>query len=173
MLTAEQDKWISHLSNTDTITIVPFDPTAEGRFQEIKQLIQKKIDRSLTILHLGASSLGISGQDEIDVYIPVASAQFATLIPKLTTLFGESRSSYPLERSRFATTMNGKHIDVFLINQDSAAWQEGQQFHAYLLSHPLELETYRQLKENSDGVSVQEYYRRKIEFINEILQKII
>ena len=171
MLTAEQEKWIGHLSNTDTIKIVPFDPTAESRFQEIKQLIQEKTDRSLTILHLGASGLGISGQDEIDVYIPIKPAQFNTLIPKLKNLFGEPRSSYPLERSRFATAMNGKHIDIFLINQDSAGWQEGQRFHAYLLSHPLVLETYRQLKENSDGVSVQEYYRRKIEFINAILEK--
>ena len=32
MLTSEQQKWVDHLSDTDTISIVPFDQTAEEKF---------------------------------------------------------------------------------------------------------------------------------------------
>ena len=113
--------------------------------------------------------MGISGQDEIDVYIPVAPSKFNKLIPSLTQLFGEPRSHYPLERARFVTIENGKHVDVFLINKDSDGWLNGLKFEKYLKSHPKALEAYRKLKESGNGLSTREYYRRKIEFINQIL----
>jgi GrpB-like predicted nucleotidyltransferase (UPF0157 family) len=44
-------------------------------------------------------------------------------------------------------------------------------FEEYLKNYPDELERYRVLKEESNGKTMREYYRRKIEFINEILIK--
>ncbi len=170
MLTPEQETWISHLSATDTITVLPFDPTADATFQKIKQLIQSSFG-AITVLHLGASSLGISGQDEIDVYIPVVPDQFDAFIPRLQELFGKPRSLYALERARFVTSVNRKHIDIFLINQESTAWQNSVTFTTYLRSNPDVLDAYRQLKEDGNGLSVRDYYRRKIEFINAILEK--
>ncbi len=45
-------------------------------------------------------------------------------------------------------------------------------FENYLKEHPQALEEYRKLKELGDGLSTREYYRRKIEFINDILEKV-
>jgi len=42
----------------------------------------------------------------------------------------------------------------------------------YLKENPEALERYRKLKEEAAGVNTGEYYRRKIEFINEILSKV-
>jgi len=36
MITQEQQKWIDHLSDEKKIIIVPFDPTAEEKFQKVK-----------------------------------------------------------------------------------------------------------------------------------------
>ena len=76
MITRKQQKWIDHLSDVDKIKIVPFDPTAKDKFQKVKQQIKGALGKDIPVVHRGASSLGISGQDEIDIYIPVPPRQF-------------------------------------------------------------------------------------------------
>lgn len=171
MLTAEQKKWIAHLSDKDKINIVPFDPTAEEKFKKIKQRVQDALGKELPVEHHGATSLGISGQDEIDIYIPVPSAKFNSRTRHLSNIFGEPRSLYTLQRARFVTEEEGKHVDIFLVNADHDDWRSLTKFESYLRTHPEALEDYRMFKENCDGISTREYYRRKIEFVNEILDK--
>lgn len=145
MITRKQQKWIDHLSDVDKIKIVPFDPTAEEKFQKIKQKIQDALGKDISVLHRGASSLGISGQDEIDIYVPVPSNQFNPLIEPLKNLFGNHGSLYPLERVHFVTEVDGKHIDIFLINNECEGWINGVKFENYLRSQPEVLEEYRKL----------------------------
>lgn len=171
MLTPEQEKWIAHLSDDNTISIIPFDTAAEEKFKKVKRRIQDVLGGDLSVEHHGATSLGISGQDEIDVYIPIPSDRFNPLIGQLRTLFGDPRSLYPLERARFVTEEGRKHIDVFLINKERDGWSNMIKFEAYLRAHPEVLEEYQKLKESGNGVCVREYYRKKTEFINEILVK--
>lgn len=171
MLTAEQEKWIAHLSDSDKIRIVPFDSDAERKFYKVKLKIQRSLSGGIKVEHHGATRLGISGQDEIDVYVPVSPKDFDSLTEPLTKLFGQPRSLYPMERARFVTEEDGKHIDVFLINEESCGWIDGVRFESYLKNHPRDLEAYRKLKEDGGGLSVKEYYRRKIQFINNILIK--
>lgn len=171
MLTSEQEKWINHLSDDSKIKIVPFDPTSQEKFEKIKSIIQAKLGESIKVEHHGASRFGISGQDEIDIYVPVSERQFDEYLEPLTELFGKPRSHYPLERARFITTIEEKHIDVFLINETGGGWLECLMFEERLKSEPTILDKYRKLKENGNGLSVREYYRNKIEFINSVLGK--
>ncbi|MFA6918837.1 MAG: GrpB family protein [Patescibacteria group bacterium] len=172
MLTPSQTEWINHLSDINPVTVVPFDPACETKFQIVKDEIQKVLGKDIEVLHRGASSLGISGQDEIDTYVPVPPAEYEETVDKLKSIFGEPRSHYPLKRTRFVTLVEGKHIDIFVMNQEDDGWKNGVRFHDYLLSHPQALDDYRRLKEGASGQSTREYYRRKIEFINGILEKI-
>ncbi len=87
----------------------------------------------------------------------------------LEKLFGKPRSHYPLERARFVTSVGGKHIDVFLINEKCSGRLDSVKFEKYLKEHPETLRDYEQLKEQGDGLSTREYYRKKIEFINDVL----
>ncbi len=172
MLTEEQEKWINHLSDTDQIKIVSFDPRSQEEFEQVRSLIQSKFGSSVRVEHRGASSLGISGQNEIDIYVPAPADSFEDLVIKLTELFGEPRSHYPLERARFAVSGIGKkRIDVHLMNEEHSGWLNCKRFEAYLRAHPKALEEYRLLKESGDGLSTREYYRKKLEFINESLEK--
>lgn len=170
MLTIDQQKWIDHLSDEDKIIIKPYDPSCEEKFEKIKNKIQNFLKENIEIKHCGATSLGISGQNEIDVYVPVAKKNFNNYVSKLIELFGEPRSHYPLERVRFATMMDKKHIDVFLINRESEGWINSVKFENFLRNNPKFLERYRKLKEDGNGLSVRKYYKRKIEFINEVLK---
>lgn len=173
MLTTDQEKWINHLSNNPgEIRIVPFDPSSQEKFEKIKKFIQSKLGESVRVEHRGASSLGISGQDEIDVYIPVPPNQFDRFVNMVAELFGEPRSKYPLERARFRASESGKKIDLFVINEESPGWINGLNFDNYLKDHPETLEEYKKMKEAGNGLSTQEYYRRKNEFINKILAQL-
>ena len=98
MLTPDQEKWIAHLSNTDTIAVVSFDPTCNEKFERVKQKLQSRLGNEAGIEHHGASSLGISGQDEIDVYIPVKPEKFDKYVNLVQGLLSKPRSLYPLER---------------------------------------------------------------------------
>src|SRR3989304_6976860 len=149
MLTKKQKIWLKHLSSEKKIVIVPFDPTAEQKFQKIKHKISTILPR-VSVEHRGATSLGISGQDEIDIYIPVSPSKFNSLIKSLIKLFGKLRSIYPLERIRFRTRVDRKRIDLFLINKDSDGWRNGVKFEKYLKSNPKVLEEYRKLKEDGN-----------------------
>jgi len=172
MLTTEQEKWVAHLRDDDQITIKPYDPTAPAKFEAVKKRLQSALGGNLKIEHRGATSLGISGQDEVDVYVPVIPEQFDDLLSSLVKILGEPRSLYPLERARFVTNESGKHIDVFLVNKASPDWINACSFEKYLRENPKTLDAYRKLKEGCDGLSTREYYRRKIEFINSINIKI-
>lgn len=171
MITPKQQKWLEHLSNEKKIIISPYDPTCEEKFQSIKQIIHKHLGQTIRVEHHGASSLGILGQDEIDVYVPVDPSDFNLFIPKMEKIFGEKRSIYPMERVRFSTEIEGKKIDLFLINEKSEGWLSGLKFENYLKKHPTDLEKYRKLKEQGNGLSVRKYYTIKNEFINSILEK--
>lgn len=170
MLTPEQEKWIAHLSDQDQVIILPLDPTAEEKFAVVKAKIQQVLCPETRVEHRGATSLGISGQDEIDVYVPVPESQFDALIEPLTAAFGSPRSRYPGERARFVMLVDGKHVDIFLINENCTGWINGTKFDTYLRAHPAVLEQYRLHKEAGHGLSMREYYRRKTIFFNQVLE---
>lgn len=171
MINKEQEKWLNHLSDTDEIVIKPYDKRAPEIFKKLKQKVDELFLGLVTLEHRGATALKISGQDEIDTYIPVNVEDFKKFIPQLTKLFGEPRSIYP-DRLRFVTEIDKKHIDVFLIDKNAESWTNGVKFEKYLKTHPESLEEYRKLKEKGNGVSVREYYTRKGKFINKILTKV-
>ena len=167
MLTSEQENWISHLS-TEKVKIISYNPKVKLVFEKAKKEI-KEILGEVKVKHCGATSLGISGQGEIDLYIPVSKNFFNEYLEKLIKHFGKVGSVYPLRRARFVKYIEGIKIEMFLINKESDDWKNCVKFENYLKRHPKALEEYKKLKERSSELAVQEYYRKKLEFINKII----
>ncbi len=170
MLSLDQEKWVNHLSVTDKIKIIPYNPKTKLVFLKIEKEIQKVL-KNAYVFHRGATSLGISGQGEVDCYIPVDESAFNDYLEKLTGYFGKAGSIYPLRRARFVKYIDGIKIEIFLINKNGDDWINGLRFENYLKNHTEALDKYKKLKEEGSGLSVREYYRRKTEFINDILSK--
>ena len=170
MITPEQEKWIQHLSGR-VISMYPYDPRSEELFQKIKRKIQDILGLDIEVEHVGASSLGISGQDEIDVSIVVDKEKFQEYVPKLEVVFGPVASDYP-DRKRFEVREEGKKIDLKIVDRNHPNYLDGKKFEKYLRNHPESLGEYRILKEECSGKTNQEYYRKKIEFINSIIEKV-
>ena len=172
MLTLEQEKWIGHLSDTDIIEIFPFDTSSVEKFDKVKQKIQSVLGAETEVVHKGATSLKISGQGELDIYVPVPPEKFDAMVANLEKIFGKPRSLYPLERARFVYYIDSTKAEVFAINDQCKGWLESEAFEGYLRSHADELKAYETLKEQGNRLSCREYYRRKIGFINNILSKV-
>lgn len=172
MITKTQQEWLDHLSDTDLIKIVPYDKNSPEIFSKVKRLVDKALGGEFEVLHRGASYLEISGQDEIDIYVPVSPSDFDKIVEKMTKAFSKPRSLYPLIRARFRIEGFNKHVDVFVINKEDKNWIDSEKFTNYLTNNPEALEKYRLLKEDGSGIPVRKYYTRKIEFINETLSKI-
>lgn len=170
MITKDQQKWLNHLSDTDKIIIKPYDPKSSLIFNEVKKKVIGALGK-VRILERGASYLGISGQDEIDIYVPVSPENFDKYVEKMTKVFGKPGSNYPLIRARFRIPGYEKHIDVFVINKEDKGWTDSEALTKYLKTHKKVLVEYRKLKEEGNGLSTKEYYTKKIIFINKILKK--
>lgn len=171
MITPEQEKWLSHLSTTDAIVILPHDPDAPRKFAQVKNHVESVLGTDVKIVHKGASSLGISGQGELDVYVPVCPEDFNKTFALLEKEFGTPRSHYPLDRACFVLFVENTKVELFVINKNGQGWIDSEIFETYLKTHPASLAEYQKLKEQGNGLSTQEYYRRKTEFINEVLSR--
>lgn len=171
MITKDQQKWLNHLSDTDRIVIKKYDPRSSLIFNEVKKKVVEVLGK-VRVLERGASYLGISGQDEIDIYVPVSSGDFDMYVEKMRRVFGDPGSLYPLVRARFRVKGYKKHIDVFIINKEDKGWIDSEIFTKYLKTHKNVLEEYRQLKEDGNGLSVREYYTKKIIFVNRIVKRV-
>ncbi|UMX48236.1 MAG: GrpB family protein [Candidatus Nealsonbacteria bacterium DGGOD1a] len=171
MITSEQEKWLAHLPDGNSIEIHPYDPTSLDKFSLIKQMIKKTLGKGAKIELHGAVSFGISGQGEIDIDIPVSPADFDTTIKKMERAFGKPGSLYPLRRARFVICIKETKAEIIVVNEECADWTNLLEFEEHLKTHPKALNAYEKIKEAAAGLSTQKYYRAKTKFINRILAK--
>jgi len=172
MVTPEQEKWLAHLDDTNSVEIFPHDPQVGEKFERVKKLLLSILGEAASILHKGASSLGIPGQKEIDIYIPVSVENFNASLAALEQVFGKPRSHYALERVCFLSTIDDTKVEIFIVNSESESWKNGCTFDSYVRENKEMLEAYRVLKEGACGLSTRAYYCKKIEFINDVLSKV-
>jgi GrpB-like predicted nucleotidyltransferase (UPF0157 family) len=171
MLTKEQKEWLNHLSDTEKIDIIPYNPQNKEVFKLIKNDLVKILGKE-RILLCGSTFLGISGQGEIDLYIPVAKKHFNSYLKKLILYLGKPGSIYEFRRVRFVKFIEGIKIEIFLINKNSKDWTNSRKFENFLRQNPKYLFEYEKLKSKCNGLSVKQYYTAKVEFINKILKKV-
>ncbi len=170
MITPAQQIWLDHLNDSDSVRVIPYDPRVKPVFKQIKaDLIT--ILGNVPVRHKGSSALKISGQGEIDLYLPVATNNFNNYLNKLKTHLGEPGSVYDLRRVRFVKYINDIKIEIFIINKNSVDWKNSIKFEKYLKNNRDALMAYEKLKTDNAGQSTKKYYTKKIEFINEILSR--
>lgn len=171
MLSSEQKKWLSKLSDIKTISVIPYNPKNRLVFNKIKKDLIDNIG-DIRVSLRGSTFLGISGQGEVDLYIPVAKKDFNIYLKKLINYLGDPGSIYDLRRVRFVKYIDNIKIEIFLINKNSRDWINGCKFENFLKHSTKYLDEYERIKKKYDGFSVRQYYTAKIKFINKILNKI-
>ena len=169
MITPEQQNFVDKRSDNN-IEVIPFDPKSNEKFEEIKKQVRSIIG-DIEVLHRGSTGLGIGGQHEIDVFIPVSADEIPELAAKIESVWGKPKSIYPDERTKFIRYIDGTMIEVVLANKSAKSWVDGEIFFKYLVENEDTRDEYERLKEIGKELSIKEYYKRKFEFMNEILDK--
>lgn len=171
MLTEQQIDWLNKLSDTDKVKIVPYNPKITQIFKKQQAELQSILGLDAVVLHQGASAWGISGKGDVDIFIPVGSNNFGIYFEKMKLTLGEP-GSRDNERIRWNRQVEDIKVEIFLVNQDMDSYRDNITFWDYIETHPDVLEEYRKIKEEAEGTSTREYYTRKVNFINSILQSI-
>lgn len=168
MLTKADIKWLSKLSASKKVKIIPYNPKIKEIFEKQKKELLNILGQDIEILHKGATGLSISGQGEIDLFIPLSLGRFEEIIEKLNKVYGSPKSINLNNRVRFNHKIEDTEIEIIVVNKNSEGWRRNVAFENYLKSNSEALEQYKKLKEDSNGLSIREYYTKKIEFINEV-----
>ncbi len=172
MLSKVQQEWLQHLSDIKPVKVVLYNPKSKDIFISQKAQLKTLLGGEFEIVHMGATALGISGKGDVDIYIPVEEAQFDSTMIKLQTVLGYPGSHYHLERVRWNLVVDNIEVEILLMNKKNETWVKMVAFETYLRTHPEALNSYQKLKEEAEGQSTREYYRRKLIFMNEVLEKV-
>jgi len=166
MLTPNQEKYMLTIPEDKVIEIKPFDPKVNDAAQNIISKIKKSIPEA-EILFMGASALGIAGQNDIDMTV-LANGKFEEFSDSLEDLFGNPvKSNQNLIKWEFEE--NSFEVELYLNDIISPVLQEQIDTFNLLKNSPELLKEYEKIKMEADGLPFREYMRRKYEFFNKIL----
>ncbi len=148
------------------------NPESEIIFNSIKEKIHAVLGDQFEVLHRGSSALGIAGQKEIDIYIPVAEEDMDKVVKVLEQLYGiPPKSIYIRERIKFLQDVNGTRIEVMVVNKSHTSWVEGETFFERIKDNSSMLKEYEQLKREASRLPYKEYQDRKVAFFNKVIGK--
>lgn len=167
MLTNDEEDYLSKIPANKKAHVFPFDlKTAIVAKKIIKSI--KNIYPNLEVKHMGASALGISGQNDVDIYAFSDPVHFEKFLPGLIRLFGE-----PLHRHEtfIQWSLKKDNIDVefYLTAQDSKTMQKQIRVFEILKSDGKLLREYEKIKESMNEKSFKEYQKKKYEFYHKLL----
>lgn len=167
-LTKDQKKYLRKIPVNKIVRIYPFDQKILKVSKKIIQAV-KAIYPDLEIRHLGASALGISGQNDLDIYAFANPSDFGKFLPGLIRLFGK-----PLhEHETFIEwnfTKNGFAVQFYLTDPNSSSMKDQRKVFEILKKNGKLLSRYEILKKTMNGKSFREYQKKKYEFFNKVLK---
>jgi GrpB-like predicted nucleotidyltransferase (UPF0157 family) len=169
MLSPDEKDFLNKIPADKKVHIYPFNPktikVAENLIQSIKS-----VHPDLEVQHMGATALGISGQNDIDIYAFSDPKNFDKYLPGLTKLFGE-----PLHKHETFVEWKFKKesfdIEFYLTVKDSETMKKQIKVFEILKNNKDLLKEYEKLKESMNGKSFREYQEKKYEFYHKILDK--
>lgn len=149
------------------IKIKPYNPAAAQLAKRLIRSLRKKYPH-LTIYLYGSVDLGISqGEGDIDLIAETPSVNFEKYFIGFSALFGQP-DKVKAEFIEWRTEWKGYHLEFSLVDPGSYMSKEPVGVYKLLKRNKKLLKEYDLLKKQSDGVSVREYARRKIDFFNRL-----
>lgn len=146
---------------------VPYDPHSTEIAHELMENIHRKMP-DLEIYFVGAASLGIAGQGDIDIILISPHRDFKRYIPTLTKMFDN-----PLKRRSLFTDWDfifkGFQIELTLTYKGSSLATQQLKTFSLLKNNKKALHAYEQLKNDSQGMPMNQYVRRRLLFFTSVM----
>lgn len=150
------------------IKIYPYNPRITQKGRNLVKSISQKLPHLKICFH-GSAALGIAGQRDIDIVVNCQPSDFDLYLPALILLFGLPTKRRP-NFIEWQFRRNNCDIDITLIDSFHPRSIETIRVYEILKKDKQLLQTYEQLKLSSNGTSVREYKRRRMQFFNQILR---
>ncbi len=169
MLTKDELDYLSKIPKNQNVFIQPFDPKAK----EVGDIVVSKVKKALPgleVLFMGATALGIAGQNDIDIYILARPKDFSKYLPTLEKLFGKPKNIHKTF-IEWSFTENSHQVEFYLTDLNAPSMQRQIKVFNTLRTNPRLLLEYEDLKLSFDRKSLRAYQRVKYEFYNKILTK--
>ncbi len=146
------------------VNIKPYDPSVKA----IGKILIDKVHAIyplLKILFIGSAVLGIAGQKDIDLIIESDPKDFHLYIAGLVSVFGRPKKTKK-NLVEWITTYKDCNVEALLIGKSNPIGQKSIQTFKRIQRNKNLIREYENLKLKSNGVSIREYKRRRIEFFN-------
>ncbi|MCX6705617.1 MAG: HAD-IA family hydrolase [Candidatus Woesebacteria bacterium] len=167
MLTKDELDFLNKIPADKKVNFHSFDPKVVRMAEDLIQSISN-IFPDLEVKHMGASALGISGQNDIDIYAFSEPKDFEKFLPGLVKLFEK-----PLHRHETFIEWKFKReefdVEFYLTTKDSKTMKKQLMVFQTLKNNKDLLKEYEKLKESMNEKSFREYQEKKYEFYHRIL----
>lgn len=168
MVTKDEEDFLSKQKDR-IVSVKPFNPNCRKVSQDIiKKILSVSPDAN--VRHLGASSLGLSGQNDVDLYVLSKPEDFDKYLPGLIKLFSETVwRKYDSNAWKFK--QDGIEVELYLTDPTSKPMKRQLGVYEALKSNRTLQKEYEALKEKFNGKSWLEMQKAKYEFYHKILDK--
>lgn len=167
MLSEDEKNYLKKIPPGKRVHISPFDPKTAEAAKEIILSI-KKIYPNLEIVHMGASKLGISGQNDLDIYAFSQPSDFKKYLPGIIKTIGN-----PIHKHKtfieWGFSKNGFQVQFYLTEKGSPTMQKQIKIFEIFKHNKLLLAEYERLKESLDGKPFRQYQEKKYGFYHLLL----
>ena len=167
MLTPVQEKYLASVPEDTMAHVEPFNPKARAVAESVLVELQTLLPYA-AIHHLGATRLGIAGQNDIDINI-IAGERFLEYVKVLEEKFGKpeikdagTRYSWKFVRETFP-------VDIAMVAKSNRRIEDDLDTQQVLEARGDLRTVFEQLKFTCNGGSLREYTRKKFEFFNDML----
>ena len=149
MLTPNQQNYLATIPQEKIAHIKPFNP----RVKKVGEMLVSKIKTllpELEVVFIGATALGIAGQNDIDLNILSTPGEYKKYLPKIKELFGEpTQTNQNLIKWEFV--QNGFEIELYLTDKNSPLLKAQIETFEILRQNPALIREYEKIKIESDG----------------------
>lgn len=139
----------------------------DSRIPSVAESVVKKIKNKIPeadVKFMGASALGISGQNDIDIYVLCSDKEKDAYTEKLKELFGEKT-----KEKKWKFFEGGFEVSVYINNPEDQKQKEQIEIFEIFKNNPKILKEYEELKLSMNGKTYKEYQTVKYEFYNRVL----
>lgn len=166
MFTSDEIEYINKIPRDKKVIFRSYDKNIPIIVSEYINKI-KSVEPKLKIVHIGSSSLKISGQGDIDILVLCSSDTFNKHRTIISKVLGEPLKGINIIEWHFEK--DGHDIEVYLSDPDDERTKRQLKVWDILKNNSNKLTEYESLKTTAANLSYKEYQKRKFEFYHNLL----
>ncbi len=165
MILDSQERYLASMPDR-VVRVSHFDPRARELGWTIVEELRHGLP-GIPVHFIGAASLGIAGQNDVDIEVLSLPSLYSLHGPVITRLYGPpARAGKSI---KWAFTREGFEVELYLTDMDSPSVQRQLRFYELLAADPTLRAEYLRIKMPYGPTMYKAYMRRKYAFYNRVL----